>query len=347
MRCLTVAEAVKNVRSATVLPVGTKTGTVDGTEAGAADVLFLCADEDSAALARRYGFETGVLNTDYRLMETEVKPEAICAWDLWIKGQDHTILVDSYYVTEDYLRDLKRYGRVFLIDDLQTKSYPVDGVINYNVFADKRIYEQLYETNPAVRLILGGEYVPLRTQFQGLEYEVKERVKDVLITTGGGDADNIAGQILNEIYDPKICFHVLSGRFNPHFEELKERADSTDNIRIHHDVTDMAGLMQGCDLAVSAGGSTMYELCAAGVPFVCFSYAENQEALVEYIGANEIAKSAGAWHKDDRACREEIGRQFGELCADTALRQRISAIERKLIDGRGAERLAWILARKE
>ena len=98
---------------------------------------------------------------------------------------------------------------------------------------------------------------------------------------------------------------------------------------------------------MSAGGSTIYELCAAGVPFVCFSYAENQEALAEYIGANEIAKSAGAWHKDDRACREEIGRQFEELCADTALRQRISAMERKLIDGRGAERLAWILARKE
>jgi len=292
MRCLTVAEAVKNVRSATVLPDGTKTGTADGTEAGATDVLFLCADEDSAALARRYGFETGVLNTDYRLMEAELKPmrrESVreipekiptvkllesmeespehenresCAWDLWIKGQDHTILVDSYCVTEDYLRDLKRYGRVFLMDDLQTKAYPVDGVINYNVFADKRIYEQLYEKNTEVRLILGGEYIPLRTQFQGLEYEAKERVKDVLITTGGGDADNIAGQILNEIYDPEICFHVLSGRFNPHFEELKERADSTDNIRIHHDVTDMAGLMQGCDLAVSAGGSTIYELCA-------------------------------------------------------------------------------------
>ena len=39
---------------------------------------------------------------------------------------------------------------------------------------------------------------------------------------------------------------------------------------------DMAGLMRACDLAVSAAGTTLYELCAAGVPSVSFTMADNQ-----------------------------------------------------------------------
>lgn len=339
MRCLTIAEAVKNV--------GGEAGATDETKAGVGDVLFLCADEDSAALVEQYGFEVKVLNTDYCLMESELEPDRGCPWDMWTTGAENTILVDSYHVTEKYLRELGRYGRVFLMDDLQKTAYPVWGLVNYNVFADEKKYKQLYCSNPSVQMILGSAYVPLRSQFLGVLYKVKDAVRDVLITTGGGDADNIAGQILDEIYDPEIRFHVLSGRFNPHFDDLQAKAGNTDNISIHHDVSDMAGLMSMCDLAVSAGGSTVYELCAVGVPLICFSYAENQEALAEYVGAGKIAANAGAWHRDSSVCRENIRSKFRELCANYELRRSFSENQKNLIDGRGAERLAWILAGRD
>lgn len=62
---------------------------------------------------------------------------------------------------------------------------------------------------------------------------------------------------------------------------------------LHCDVKDMAGLMTACQLAVTAGGTTIYELSVLGVPFVCFSYAENQEGLTEWLGKQEIAGYAG------------------------------------------------------
>ncbi len=326
MRCLTVGEAVKRYAAGT------------GACAASGDkILFLCADEDSAALVERHGFEAGVFHTDYRQPETELG-----AWEPWTGSGPNTILVDSYYVTDAYLSAISRYGRVYLMDDMQRHAYPVYGVVNYNLFADRAVYEALY-AGGNVRLCLGGDYIPLREQFCDVSYHVKERVENVLLTTGGGDVDNIAKAVLDGIYREDLVYHVLVGRFSPHFESWQQRARTAHNIRIYFDVQNMAELMCGCDVAVSAGGSTLYELAAVGVPFVCFSYAENQEALVEYLGRTQAALSAGAWHRDASEVSVRLRQQFDRLCADRALRQQYSERERRLVDGRGAYRLAGVL----
>lgn len=326
MRCLTIGEALFSRQE---------------------DVLFLCADEDSALLVERHGFRVEVLHADYRQMETE-----LAAWDSWVQGSGNTILVDSYHVTDAYLTSLRKYGTVYLMDDMQRKAYPVDGVINYNLFADPDVYEAIYgierydsqsNHDEGVRFYLGGDYVPLRAQFRNVEYQVREAVSDVLITTGGADADNIAGEILETIDWPGITYHVLVGRFSPHFESWRARAAESSRIRIYFDLRDMAGLMRCCDLAVSAGGSTLYELAAVGVPFICFSYAENQEALAEYTGKEHVAGYAGAWHLDRLGTLRRMAALFSELRGDRALREQYSERERKLIDGQGADRLAEVL----
>lgn len=324
MRCLTIAQAVER-------------------RGEASKILFLCADEDSAEMVRVHGFRAEVLHTDYRNMESELREDTgQTLWDMWIKDTADHILVDSYYVTDAYLEELRRFGRVFLMDDMQNHTYPADGVINYNLFADSELYAKLYGGKD-VRLCLGGDYVPLRQQFRNVAYQVKDDVEEVLLTTGGGDVDNIAGSILDAVYRENIRFHVLVGRFSPHFESWRRRAEQTPNLEIHFDVNNMAELMTQCDLAITAGGSTVYELAAVGVPFICFSYAENQEALVDYMARENVSMSAGAWHRDAAATLEQMGGQFVKLCENVKLRSQCSDRERRLIDGQGAERLAEIL----
>lgn len=257
------------------------------------------------------------------------------------------ILVDSYYVTDSYLAALGRMAYVVLMDDMGTHRYPADCVVNYNAPADYKAYRRLYQGS-TVRLLIGSRYVPLRRQFTdegaGGGAKPEQPVRDVLITTGGGDSENIAGKILDKIYSDAFSFHLVTGRFNPFFRELKELEGEHSNIHIHHDVKDMAGLMRRCQIALTAGGSTVYELAALGVPFICFSYAENQEALVEYVGSRQIAGSVGAWHRDQPKTLETIGRLFKELAADPGLRRSYSESERAMTDGKGAGRLAQEIA---
>lgn len=317
MRCLTIAEALENK----------------------AQVGFVCADRDSAELAMSKGFDAYVLGTDYKHMELELP-----LWEQLFDGnlRNRKILVDSYYVTNVYLEGLQTYGQVILLDDMCKRPWNVDKLINYNAFATIEMYDSLnspYKT----QYYVGGRYIPIRKEFCGKDYQPKEHAENILITTGGGDCDNIAGQILDNIRDTSCTFHVVTGRFNPHYDELLKRSKEYGNVQVYHDVKNMAELMARCDLAVTAGGTTIYELSTLGVPFVCFSYAENQEKLTEYIKDRQIAGYGGAYHKDACGTLEGIAKQINELKKNSALRKEYSEKERKLVDGEGAKRIARII----
>ena len=65
--------------------------------------------------------------------------------------------------------------------------------------------------------------------------------------------------------------HALTGPMHAHRRELTALAAKDPRLQLHENVKDMASLMAGRDLAVSAAGTTLYELCAAGVPAVSFT----------------------------------------------------------------------------
>ena len=324
MRCLTIADELRKL--------------VDIHK-----ILFVCADLQSAELALKRGYEAFLLWSDPCDMEAEIP-----AWSrIPVENKKtNVIVVDSYFATKNYLQKIGEYGSITLMDDMGEKCFPVDRVINYNAFADTKHYEDLYKDSDT-ELILGSVYVPVRPQFRRGLYQIRKKAENVLITTGGGDIDNIAGQILRHIQEKEtgemLNYHLTIGKFNPHFEHLKALEKQSVNVHIYHDVQDMAGLMRRCDLAVTAGGSTVYELAAVGVPFICFSYAENQEKITEYISREEIAFSAGAYHRNREAVLEKIAEYTIELAKDYSRRNTCYSKERKLIDGLGAERLAKLI----
>ena len=347
MRCLTIAEDLKKLLE-----------TEEGKFLGEKGICFLCADEASAELIRQRDFPVQILHTDHQDMEEELP----VLKELFGSGQEPVILVDSYHVTDAYLEALRSYGRVYLLDDMGKKPYPVDGVINYNAFADKEYYKKMYHGRGTL-LVIGSRFVPVRGQFLDVPYEVREQVKEVLITTGGGDHDNIAAAVFEAIRRPDCHYHVIVGQFNQYFPWWKQLEQESDQIHVHHNVTDMASLMRRCDLAVTAGGTTIYELAAIGVPFLCFSYAENQEALTEYIGREKIAGYCGAYHLDRQATLGHMNRlaelmcegvKFGEQIVGAnrevaeitgvELRRKMYQREKEMIDGLGAGRIARLLA---
>ena len=334
MRCLSVADAL------------VKRGE---------EVLFVTADDTPVPLLTKKGIPYRVLHTDYADMEAELPelwevlrelPQGAESPEAALAQKNTSILVDSYYVTEKYLAALKKRITTIYMDDIYAFSYPVDMLINYNIYGE----EMGYEKDAAfadTKLLLGTEYVPLREEFSAGEQQRTAANCGILITTGGSDSFNLAGQLLMEAmkYDAlkEKEYHVVSGSLNPHIGELQALAQKHENIHIHCNVTNMAELMTESEVALSAGGSTLYELCAMGVPVIAFSFAENQERLVQTFVKRGIAQYGGNYRTDGNKMIQNTIAGLQKLCGDEALKTEYRRKALQLVDGRGAERIAEAL----
>lgn len=244
-------------------------------------VFFITADKTPNIIIRKQGFPVITLDSDWQFLETEIKSLISMINEYSIEK----LIIDTYQITYNYFNALKPYTKLYYIDDYGDKCYTLDGVINYNITAELNQYKKIYDGTDT-KLIIGTEYVPLRKEFQSIKpIKIKEQIKNVLITTGGTDSYEISTQLANMIIETEefseINFHFVCGHFYKNRELLKKLCKKYHNILVHTNVQKMSELMLISDLAISAGGSTLYELCACGVPTICFSIAENQNKAVE------------------------------------------------------------------
>lgn len=100
-------------------------------------------------------------------------------------------------------------------------------------------------------------------------------VRSILLTTGNADAEGVTGVIIDSLLptllQERIRLRVVIGPLNASKRQLHKRYSNCEQVELLENVTNMAVLMRECDIAVSACGTTLYELAACGVPTVGFS----------------------------------------------------------------------------
>ena len=355
-RCLTIAEELKN---------------------RGAEVRFIVSDAESISLltALSSAYPVISLNTAYddRTEETGIVRNGsdLYSWaDL--------ILVDSYFVTLEYLQALRTCRPVAMIDDLTIGWLPVDILINYNPDVSPEIYSYAGE------ILAGTGYTPLRPQFAeaaSRPYEVKDKAGRLLVSTGGSDPFHIALSVVKGAAELFPEIDVVCGTYSPDAGALEALRAGHPGIRIHRSVSDMASLMMSADLAVTAGGTTLFELAAVGVPSVIYSMSDDQaidcalfkeKGLGFYAGdvrpKADTAQTAGSapaaaqppalppepaavpdgldqssGSPADPAVIDAILAKLAELKEDSFARKRASRRMRERVDGKGAGRIAEAL----
>ena len=128
---------------------------------------------------------------------------------------------------------------------------------------------------------------------------------------------------------------VVVGASNPHLHELQSATrNSQFVIRLVQNVADMPKLMAWADVAVSAGGSTCWEMAFMGLPNVILVLAENQRGIAEGLDNLGIALNLG-WYAG--ISEVELAQALRILMSNPARRKAMSEEGRKLVDGTGAD----------
>jgi UDP-2,4-diacetamido-2,4,6-trideoxy-beta-L-altropyranose hydrolase len=251
------------------------------------------------------------------------------------------IVVDGYHFGTNYQRIIKNQKcRLLLIDDLGNFEYCyADLILNQNIYAHEELYGN---REPYTQLLLGTRYALLRREFlkwRGWRREIPEVARKVLVTMGGSDPDNVTLKVIQALQQVDVDgleAIVVVGGSNPHYEELQSVAQkSRFPIRLESNVTQMPELMTWADVAISAGGSTCWELAFMGVPALVTILASNQYPIAESLNAIGCAVNLG-WYED--VSPTETAQALTQLLRAPGTRAEMSKHGRQLVDGDGVDR---------
>ena len=302
-----------------------------------AKVLYALADERGKRLINNE-FQSVVLSSNYECLDDEIDALSSVIQKQKIK----LILLDSYFVTPKYFKELKKLAKVAYIDDLDAFAYECEALINYGAFFDKNEYKA--RQNLAKKHFLGSEFAPLRAEFGSTQKSSKNtQKKQVLLTTGNTDLLGIMPRFLEAFLSDEslknLEFLAISGAFNEHENQLLALSAKHKNIKVLKSPENMAQIMAEADFVLSAGGSTLYELASLAKAVICFSIAANQNNIKSWAEAGAMLY-AGDAKADSHSVVARSVNLLKSLLNDENLAKTLGQKAHFFVDGKGAIRLA-------
>ncbi|GGN93192.1 UDP-2,4-diacetamido-2,4,6-trideoxy-beta-L-altropyranose hydrolase [Saccharibacillus kuerlensis] len=205
-----------------------------------------------------------------------------------LKGQrPEWLVIDHYGIDANWERKLRPYvGKILVIDDLANRPHDCDILLDQNLYPHLELrYKGLIASE--TRTLLGPSYVLLRPEFyKQNESQVRSTIKKVIVNFGGSDPTGETVKLLEALKFGTdalkgTCFNIVAGPSNSRREEIRLMCEKVENAFYYEQIA-LEELLGDTDLAIGAGGISMWERCFMGVPAGVIIVAENQvEAVAE------------------------------------------------------------------
>ncbi|MCX6158529.1 MAG: UDP-2,4-diacetamido-2,4,6-trideoxy-beta-L-altropyranose hydrolase [Ignavibacteriae bacterium] len=205
------------------------------------------------------------------------------------------VITDGYKFKTEYQKVIKVAGfKLMCIDDVCECHYMSDIVLNQNYDADK-IFK--YSKEDYTRLFLGTNNVLLRREIinnakSNSCNDINHKPNNILILKGGSDLYFPIDEILN-IFDKNanrpLNIKVIS--------KIEEHVTKLTNSNINYTHSTITNKIQTdflwCDIAITAGGSTVWELLYYKKKPLVIGIAENQRIIIEELSKSNYVISLG------------------------------------------------------
>ena len=239
-------------------------------------------------------------------------------------------------------------GRMLLIDDQAAwPEYHADLLLNQNLGAERKPYV----CDDHASFLFGPRYALLRREFLPQEswrrkaIELgKERPARILVTLGGADPQDATSLVLQglERLDVPWEARVVLGSANPRSKTLaKPAANRGAKVQFLTDVNNMPEQMAWADVAVSAAGTTCWEMAFMELPAVVTVLADNQRVVAEPLAEAGTLVNLGPLAE---LTADRVAAELGVLCRDAKRRLTMGETGRRLVDARGSERVVAVMS---
>jgi UDP-2,4-diacetamido-2,4,6-trideoxy-beta-L-altropyranose hydrolase len=254
------------------------------------------------------------------------------------------VVFDHYLAAAAQESELKGGARrIAVIDDLADRTHACDLLIDPGFGRRREDYAGL--TPGDCEILVGQDYALVRPEFgdarpRALSRRARhDQARRALVALGLTDVGGITARVVETIL-PRLAdvrLDVVLGQGAPSLEALAVLADQDRRLHLHVNTHEMAALTAEADLAIGAGGSSVWERATLGLPTATVVLADNQAAM-----AGRLAEAGATLALDAREEGFEVALAdaWDRLVAEPPLRWNLAERSSALCDGRGAERAA-------
>ena len=238
-------------------------------------------------------------------------------------------IIDSYLADRNIYKQLaKRFNKVVAIDDYNRMRYPVDAVVNPNVF-----FEDIDYSNQTAVCIGGKDYVILRPEFTQVEPSAfnTETLKNILITIGGSDFRNLLPKLIS------ICEHQKGTNITVIDPESKVNHQQHLRVLPAQSAAQMVHEMKRADVVISACGQTLHELVALQKPTIGICLDIDQVPNQSFYTKHGFLSANIQWN--DKIIDNKIADQL-KYFSLSSNRKRVSKMCKSLVGYNGAQNIA-------
>lgn len=240
-------------------------------------------------------------------------------WPWRLEGA--AVVFDGYHFdAADHLDASERGAVVGAMDDTGTGRYEVDVLVNQNLVTGLDVQLPRHAVT-----LLGPRYALIRNEFLKCRGTPVGEASRLLITLGGTDTQGLARYVADAVIRTQLFDEVLllAGR--------AAIADAPSSVEVVRDPESVATVFASVDAAVSAAGSTTWELLCCGVPTALIQTEDNQRHIARPLAGRGAALFLG----EDR----DLDVDMLQRLADRETRHALSRAGRELVDGLGARRV--------
>jgi UDP-2,4-diacetamido-2,4,6-trideoxy-beta-L-altropyranose hydrolase len=249
------------------------------------------------------------------------------------------VVIDDYSCDETQEAPLAAAGfKLAAIDDLANRKHVCDLLIDPGFGRQVRDYQGLVPAGATV--LAGPDYALLRPEFAEARHAALARRKTdfghrILVSLGLTDVGGHTARTAR-LLAGLAPLDVVLGIDSPSLDAVR----ALPGVAVHVSARNMAELIAQADVAVGAGGVSVWERACLGLPSIVLILADNQARMAR---AMDDAGLVIALDVRDEAFDQRLVTAVERLFSDGELRGRLSTRAAHLCDGQGAGRVAEAL----
>ncbi|MFC1595722.1 PseG/SpsG family protein [Candidatus Margulisiibacteriota bacterium] len=291
-------------------------------------------DKNALQYLQKYNIEKVIIPNNLSVIEESAQISAI------IESEDCLLFVLDVLENDqdkDYMQALKATGVKILAitDDSNYRSINAHLIINGNPNQQGIDYSK-----EVGRYLLGPQYFIMRPEYADIEVNAPgPEVKRILVTMGGSDHNNLLFKILkalqNMTYQGSIL--IVTSEASGYLDKLKQYVQTLSfNIDIKVDVKSLVPLWTQCDIAITAGGNTLFERIATRLPGATICQLDRQMEIADCFAGQDVNMNLG--YGPDMT-EGNIAKALSDFIANRELHNKQYAESPGILDGNGLQRV--------